>query len=517
MGDAILEIESITPSKELKALLDKNKASIDIKHEKLSVDYTGEEFEVEFKITGNDDFSLNDDIELFDINYKVKELRGAEEDLIDDDQYRYMTLSGVNGEFKNSNGEVVDIKTGTMEKNMLIESNERTLIFGETQNYTSGMEEATIYAIDQEGNKYEPTYFKFEEMTERRHLFAFNNLPIIEGEYQVILEMPGSFKSVIDVPGSRVNSEGKTIGNIHAITTYSFTMPSPMQVVLGDVNEDGAIDILDAMEVGKLYVPTVFDDEIIASNTNKDSDERVAADLTQDGIVNFKDMGAVLDNYFMKDYLREDAKNPQAIYNGNDIYDVLEECGYFDEQPDMDVSLSLDKEELKAGETLNITAIPPVDYIEFDYEFSVRGENDDEWTVIQERSKSDSASWVAEEAGNYGVKVRIFYDEINYIWQDNKTVTVNPSDVVDPGDGDGNGDDNNGNNGGNGNNGNDGNNGNNSGDGTNKPSTNVKPDNNKPSTGNNKLPQTGGANALMTLALGLASTIGGAISFKKKK
>ena len=501
MGDAILEIESITPSKELKALLDENKASIDINHEKLSVDYSGEEFKVEFKITGNYSFSINNDIELFDINYKVKEFRGAEEDLIDDDQYRYMTLSGVNGEFKNSKGEVVDVKTGTMEKNMLIESKKRTLIFGETQNYTSGMEDATIYAIDPEGNKYEPTYFKFEEMGERRHLFAFNDLPIIEGDYQVILEMPGSFKSVIDVPGSRVNSEGKTIGNIHAITTYSFTMPSPMQVVLGDVNEDGAIDILDAMEVGKLYVPIVFDDEMMASNANKDSDERVAADLTQDGIVNFKDMGAVLENYLAKDYLREDAKEPQEVYNGNDIYDVLEDCGYFDEQPDLNVTLEADKYELKAGETLSLTATPPTEEVEFEYEFSVRGENDNEWTVIQERGGNRTAAWTPEEAGNYGVKVRIFYDAIDYIWQDNKTVTVNPSDVVDPGDGDGNGDDNNGN----GNNGNDGNNGNNggndndNGDGTNKPSTNVKPDN-KPSTGNDKLPQTGGA-----------------ISFKKKK
>lgn len=229
-------------------------------------------------------------------------------------------------------------------------------------------------------------------------------------------------------------------------------------------------------------------------------------------------MGAVLENYLAKDYLREDAKEPQEVYNGNDIYDVLEDCGYFDEQPDLNVTLEADKYELKAGETLSLTATPPTEEVEFEYEFSVRGENDNEWTVIQERGGNRTAAWTPEEAGNYGVKVRIFYDAIDYIWQDNKTVTVNPSDVVDPGDGDGNGDDNNGN----GNNGNDGNNGNNggndndNGDGTNKPSTNVKPDN-KPSTGNDKLPQTGGANALMTLALGLVSTIGGAISFKKKK
>lgn len=252
------------------------------------------------------------------------------------------------------------------------------------------MKDAKVYAVDPEGNKYEPTYFMYEEMTERGHLFA--------------------------------------------ITSYSFTSTTPLRSVLGD---------------------------------------------------------------------------------------VLEECGYFDEQPDLNVTLESDKYELKVGETLNLTATPPVDYVEFEYEFSVRGENDDEWTVIQERSASDLASWTPEEAGNYGVKVRIFYDEIDYIWQDNKTVVVNPSDIVEPGepenpenpdnpekpgDGDNNGDnsqkpgDNNGN-------------GNNNGTNTDKPSADVKPD----SPTNGKLSQTGGANALMTLAVGLVSTIGGALSMKKRK
>ena len=88
------------------------------------------------------------------------------------------------------------------------------------------------------------------------------------------------------------------------------------------------------MEVGKSYVPTIFDTDMISSEDSRSSEEKLAADLTQDGIVNYIDMVTVLENYLAKDYLRDDAKEPQEVYNENDIYDVLEECGYFDEQPD---------------------------------------------------------------------------------------------------------------------------------------------------------------------------------------
>ena len=100
------------------------------------------------------------------------------------------------------------------------------------------MKEAKVYALDPSGNKYEPTYFEFEEMNQGGHLFAFNNLPIIEGDYKVVLETPGGFDSIIDVPGSRLNNDEERIGNIFAIISYSYTSPLSMQSILGDVNED---------------------------------------------------------------------------------------------------------------------------------------------------------------------------------------------------------------------------------------------------------------------------------------
>ena len=532
-GNSNLGLESVTKTKELEALLKENKESIDISFEEILDDDKGQLFKISFKLSGENIIGLNDKIKLFDVNYKVNSLDGIEEDLMDDEQFRYMNLSGVSGEFKNSNGDLVNVQVGTMDKNLLLESNERTLIYGTTRTYTRGMKDAKVYAIDPDGNKYEPTYFKFDEMLEGGHIFTFNDLPIIEGNYKIVLETPGGFDSIVDVPGSRLNKDDERIGNIFAITSYSFTASTPLQSKLGDVNEDGAIDILDAIEVGKLYVPTVFDIDMISSEDSENSDERVSADLTQDGVVNYMDMSAVIENYLMKNYLNEGAKEPQEIYNGNDIYDILEECGYFDEQPELNVTLEADKYELKAGETLNLTATPPTDEVEFEYEFSVRGENDDEWTVIQERSGNRSTSWIPEEAGSYAVKVRIFYDEISYVWQDNKIVTVNQNDVVEPenpenpetpenpGNGDnnsGNDNENNGNNPQNPDDNNVNNGGNSSGNGTDKPVINVKPDDtNKPITDNGKLPQTGGNNSLMTLVLGLVSTIGGVISFKKKK
>lgn len=530
-GNADLGIESVTATKELEDILNENKESMNINFEEISTDNGGQSFEISFKLEGENIIGLNDGIKLFDVNYKVNSLEGIEEDLIDDEQFRYINLRGISGEFKNSNKDLVNVQVGTMDKNLLIESTERTLIYGTTGTYTRGMKDAKVYAVDPDGNKYEPTYFKFDEMIERGHLFAFNDLPIIEGNYQIILETPGGFDSIVDVPGSKLNEESERIGNIFAITSYSFTSSTPLQSKLGDVNEDGAIDIIDAIEVAKLYVPTVFDSDMISSEASEISEERVAADLTQDGVVNYMDMGAVIENYLMKDYLNEDAKEPQEVYNGNDIYDVLEECGYFDEQPDLNVTLEADKYELKAGEALSLTATPPTEEVEFEYEFSVREENDAEWTVIQERSDNRSTSWTPEEAGSYAVKVRIFYDEISYIWQDNKIITVNQNDVVDPeepgnpGDGDDNGNNNNGNNpqnpddnDGNSGNGDGNNHGSGSDDGIDKPSIDIKPDDtNKPIIGNGKLPQTGGANSFMTLAFGLVSTIGGAMVFKKKK
>ncbi|MGG7142419.1 S8 family serine peptidase [Clostridium nigeriense] len=521
-GNADLGIESVTPTKELKAILNENKESIDINFEEISTDNGGQAFQISFKLDGKNIIGLNDSVKLFDVNYKVNSLEGIEEDLIDDEQFRYMNLRGISGEFKNSSGDLVNVQVGTMDKNLLIESTEKTLIYGTTITYTRGMSDAKVYAIDPDGNKYEPTYFMFDEMLERGHLFAFNDLPIIEGNYKIILETPGGFDSIVDVPGSRLNKDDERIGNIFAITSYSFTSSTPLQSKLGDVNEDGAIDILDAVEIAKVYVPTIFDDEMLSSEASEISEERVAADLTQDGIVNYIDMNAVIENYLMKDYLNEGAKEPQEVYNGNDLYDILEECGYFDEQPELNVTLEADKYELKAGETLNLTATPPTDEVEFEYEFSVRGQNDDEWTVIQDRSDNRSTSWTPEEAGSYAVKVRIFYDEISYIWQDNKIVTVNKNDVVDPeepenpGDGDDNGNNNNGNNPQNPDDNNGSSDGNN--DGIDKPSIDIKPDDtNKPTTDNGKLPQTGGASSLMTLILGVGTTIGGAIAFKKKK
>lgn len=528
-GNANLSLESITKTKELESLLSKNKEDIDIKFEKLSTDNKRQSFKFSFKLDGKNIIGLNDSIKLFDVNYKVNSLEGIEEDLIDDEQFRYINLRGVNGEFKDSNGDLVNVKVGTMDKNLLIESTERTLIYGKTKTYARGMKDAKIYAVDPDRNRYEPTYLKFDKMLEGGHLFAFNNLPIIEGNYKVVLETPGGFDSIINVPGSRLNQESERIGNSFAITSYSFTSEVSLQSKLGDVNEDGAIDILDAIEVAKLYVPTVFDGDGISSEASGNSGERVAADLTQDGIVNYKDMEAVRENYLMKDYLNEDAKDPQEFYNGNDIYDILEECGYFDEQPELNVTLEADKYELKAGETLNLTATPPTEEVEFEYEFSVREEKDAEWTIIQERDGNKGTSWTPKEAGIYAARVRIFYDKINYIWQDNKKITVNKKEVVEPEEP-----------------GNPGNpeepeNPDNGGgdnkpqipgenvDGDNKPqvpgdndgnSGNGENETDKPSTdeltGGEKLPKTGGTDTLIGLVIGLASIIGGIISFKRK-
>ncbi|HAX71886.1 MAG TPA: hypothetical protein DCY20_00020, partial [Firmicutes bacterium] len=195
-----------------------------------------------------------------------------------------------------------------------------------------------------------------------------------------------------------------------------------LDVYLGDVNGDGAIDILDAYAIGQEYEPMLMSSESTTSS----------ADITQDGVVNYADMYFVMMNYLMQDLTRTDSKVPEEFYNGYDLYDVLESCGYFDEDTSLNVELLLSEDVVEAGTSVDFTAIPPVDYVPFEYEFSVREVNDQTWTVVKARGSEATTTWTPEVAGEYSVKVRIFYDEVEYVWQDNKMLTVTPKPVVIP-------------------------------------------------------------------------------------
>lgn len=411
-GNASLVIKSIEATKELHALVGSSE-EISIQVEKEydeSVKYL-EQFHLSFNLPEGIK-NLDDELALFDVEFEVEEFRGVGKDLMDDEQFLYSTLSAQDGLFKDSKGETLDIKTGTLNHSFDLESVNRTLIYGSADFPVSGLSGGDVVAIAPDGTEYGPTYTK---LVDRSYLFTFNELPIIEGDYRLVYTMPNAFNSVLTIPGSKTNADGEVVGNLFGGVAYTFTGLSPLSPVLGDVNEDGAIDVVDAYLVGQEYVAAIPEVQGL-SNSN--------ADITQDGIVDYYDMYFVTANYLKQDLTRSDAKIPEDFYNGYDLYDILEACGYFDEHPWLNVILELSHAESMVGDQVTLTAIPPVDGIEFEYEFSIREASDTEWMVIKEKGEENSYVWSPEKAGDYAVKVRIFYDEINYVWQDNQSHVV---------------------------------------------------------------------------------------------
>lgn len=425
-NEVIFDKPLITPSKELEKLVGDN-IKTDISYE-LNDDPWNPTYElkVSFEILSSDKSfkGINGDMELFNITTKVKNLNSFDEDLINDNNFVYTTIKGISGEFFDISGDTIDIMAETIYKTFDLEYTKRTLIYGTTSSPWSGMVDANVYAIDPNGNRYEPTYFLQDKFMGRSHLFSFNELPVIDGDYKVILEMPGCFNSIMNVPGSKVNEDGNIVGNTFGITSYSFLSPS-MTSYAGDTNGDGAIDILDAIAIGNDYTPG----QEHLMNYSKSDKNTLVTDLNQDGVVDYFDMYLLLSNYLMQDLTRSDSKTPEETFEGRDIYDILEQCGYFDEVPHMNVTLEIDKISSTVGDEVNLSVIPATDEAEFDYEFAVRELNDKNWTVIKERSNDPNCIWTSKSSGQYEFRARVFLDEIDYIWQDNKFHSVNWADL----------------------------------------------------------------------------------------
>lgn len=428
-GDINYDNLKIIASEELKKLAGDN-IKTDITFEVVSDGWSSfPQFNVSFEITSTDSNfkGINGDMKLFDIVTDVKSYNGVDEELMDDNNFTYATFRGVDGKFSNISNEKVDVMAGTIYKTFDVEYSDRTLIYVSTTSPLGGMRQANAYVVDPQGQRYEPTYTSLDDWMGRNHRFTFNELPVIDGDYKVILEMPGCFDSVMSVPGSKLNKNNDRVGNTYSLTSASFLAPA-MTSYAGDVNDDGAIDIVDAYELAKDYVPG---EEHPFSLNPEDKAQTRVTDLTQDGVVNYYDMYLLLNNYLMQDLTREDSKVPEEYLDGRDIIDILESCGYYDEVPEMNIELNLDSEISLVGDTVNLTVTPPpgTEGVEFEYEFSVREKNDKEWTIIKERSEENIASWQSKVAGNYEFRSRIFLDEIEYVWQDNKVHTVNWADL----------------------------------------------------------------------------------------
>ncbi|AZU61643.1 S8 family serine peptidase [Neobacillus mesonae] len=131
--------------------------------------------------------------------------------------------------------------------------------------------------------------------------FSAENLPLSKEPYTVEMKAPGHFLTKSEVPSSIIRN-GVAYG-------ISFNM-SMILLVAGDVNQDGVIDVLDALAV---------------QNTWKTNDR--TADINFDGVVDEKDMAFIQKNYLKQNEDFTNGPEPKTSYNGKTLKMILAELG----------------------------------------------------------------------------------------------------------------------------------------------------------------------------------------------
>ncbi|MGG0175592.1 S8 family serine peptidase [Gottfriedia acidiceleris] len=129
---------------------------------------------------------------------------------------------------------------------------------------------AKVYAKDANGKTYDITSFT------KGGYFTFDSMPLLAKGYDIYVSLPGHFTSKLTTTPLTRNFDGDVSGVVSYIDMNKNRA--------GDVNNDGVIDVMDA-----LYIQTYW-------GTNKR-----AADINFDGVVDAKDMAFVEKNYIMQD------------------------------------------------------------------------------------------------------------------------------------------------------------------------------------------------------------------------
>lgn len=151
---------------------------------------------------------------------------------------------------------------------------------------------AKIHVKAPDGDKYKGTI-------EKSGAFFIEDIPALKGDYQVVVEVPGHLNSVSAVNLSK-NVDGEWRG------MWSRTYPPANYA--GDVNNDGAIDIMDVMRIVGLY-----------GKNDK------SADINIDGTVDELDVRLVEQNFLR--VARDSKKKPVEKLGNKGINDLLKSIG----------------------------------------------------------------------------------------------------------------------------------------------------------------------------------------------
>lgn len=416
-GNAIFDIVDVKPTEELQEYLNKNNNSIEINFEKREGDFnTQNKHFVSFEITGENVVGINGDMPLFNITYDLSKLRGIMENEYPIGMFTENTFSCKNSEFKNSNDEILNVSVETVKDYVDFIDQENTRVYGTVATVGFESQDVEVYALDSEGNKYEPEY---EENYRYERTFIFNNLPVIDGEYRVFVDMPGHFGAIANIKGGELKN-GELVGTQVHLGSDSF-FARPLMGIAGDANEDGAIDMHDVN-----MVMNEFDKEVVNTPGN-------SPDFNQDGIVDLEDFISLYENYGKQDFNRDDSKAPELIVDGKDIIDVLEELGIFENGDGFGIKLEGNVTESFEREKVTFTANPEHDPGYYKFRFYTRKEGEVDWTLAREESGDNVFEWIPESAGNYEVKVRALHpsgqeiqDTISYTVKSLENIVVSP-------------------------------------------------------------------------------------------
>ncbi|MFF2446532.1 S8 family serine peptidase [Neobacillus sp. NPDC058068] len=155
---------------------------------------------------------------------------------------------------------------------------------------------ASIKLIDSTGKEYDATS-SINEYAQ----YSIEKLPLTKDPYTVEMKVPGHF----------LTKKKVTIGFEHNGILYGKYQSIPsLDIIAGDVNQDGVIDVLDAIEIQKAW------------KTNNR-----AADINFDGIVDEQDMKFVQQNYLKQNKSVDNAPKPMTSYNGKTLETILAELG----------------------------------------------------------------------------------------------------------------------------------------------------------------------------------------------
>ena len=203
--------------------------------------------------------------------------------------------------------------------------------------YTEDLDQY-IWIVDNEGNKYDVTY------NESIGIYMAMGLPVSNEEYTVVTELPGHFRKEAKFVPSRT-IDGKVVSKVY----YMFGSEFYRFVAAGDVNGDGWVDILDALEVEKYY--------------GQEVDYKVnPVDFNFDGIVNEYDMDYIVYNFTQ---YNEQVAEGEAVtsYEGRTLNDILDATGYNSKVRLQEAALDKGSLNLEVGNSEKLTlTLSPAEY-----------------------------------------------------------------------------------------------------------------------------------------------------------